>query len=261
MLIPLYGVPQPSLRFWPVVQRNLLVWKKLAVPSVMGNIAEPLITLIAFGYGLGSLIGAIDGEPYIRYLASGSIAVSCALAATFEALYSAFSRMHVQKTWDGILNAPVALDDIVFAEMLWAALKSLFSVGAILLVIFALDISRAPTMLLAIPLLGVVGVTFASVALVFNALAKGYDFFTYYFTLVLTPMTFLSGVYFPIEQMPPWLQAVANVLPLTAAVELVRPLVLGQWPAQWLQPLGVLAAYAAVGYYVALVLTRRRFYR
>lgn len=261
MLIPLYRAPQPSLRFWPVVQRNLLVWKKLAVPSVMGNIAEPLITLIAFGYGLGSLIGAIGGEPYIRYLASGSIAVSCALAATFEALYSAFSRMHVQRTWDGILNAPVALDDIVFAEMLWAALKSLFSVGAILLVIFALDISRAPTMLLAVPLLGVVGVTFASVALVFNALAKGYDFFTYYFTLVLTPMTFLSGVYFPVEQMPAWLQAVAHVLPLTAAVELVRPLVLGQWPAQWLQPLGVLAAYAAVGYYVALVLTRRRFFR
>lgn len=261
MLIPLYRAPQPSLRFWPVVQRNLLVWKKLAVPSAMGNIAEPLITLIAFGYGLGSLIGAIGGEPYIRYLASGSIAVSCALAATFEALYSAFSRMHVQRTWDGILNAPVALDDIVFAEMLWAALKSLFSVGAILLVIFALDISRAPTMLLAVPLLGVVGVTFASVALVFNALAKGYDFFTYYFTLVLTPMTFLSGVYFPVEQMPAWLQAVAHVLPLTAAVELVRPLVLGQWPAQWLQPLGVLAAYAAVGYYVALVLTRRRFFR
>lgn len=261
MLIPLYRAPQPSLRFWPVVRRNLLVWKKLAVPSVMGNIAEPLITLIAFGYGLGSLIGAIGGEPYIRYLASGSIAVSCALAATFEALYSAFSRMHVQRTWDGILNAPVALDDIVFAEMLWAALKSLFSVGAILLVIFALDISRAPTMLLAVPLLGVVGVTFASVALVFNALAKGYDFFTYYFTLVLTPMGFLSGVYFPIDQLPAWLQQAAAWLPLSAAVELVRPLVIGQWPAEWGRPLAVLVAYAAAGYWVALVLTRRRFFR
>jgi lipooligosaccharide transport system permease protein len=83
-----------------VVLRNLLVWRKLAVPSVVGNIAEPLITLVAFGYGLGSMIGQIDGLPYVTYLASGSIAVSCALAATFEALYSAFSRMHVQKTWE-----------------------------------------------------------------------------------------------------------------------------------------------------------------
>jgi lipooligosaccharide transport system permease protein len=182
-------------------------------------------------------------------------------AATFEALYSAFSRMHVQKTWDSIMNAPVALDDIVFAEMLWAALKALFSVSAILVVIFLLDISRAPTMLLALPVLGFVGITFASIALVFNALAKGYDFFTYYFTLVLTPMTFLSGVYFPLEQMPHWLQQVAHVLPLTSAVELVRPLVIGRWPDQWMQPLAVLAAYAACGYFIALVLTRRRFFR
>ena len=125
--------------------RNLLVWKKLAVPSMLGNIAEPLITLVAFGYGVGSLIGQVDGLPYIEYLASGSVAVSAALAATFEALYSAYSRMAVQKTWDSILNAPVALDDIVFAEMLWAAIKALFSCAAILVVIFVLGISRAPS--------------------------------------------------------------------------------------------------------------------
>ncbi|MGZ5713744.1 MAG: ABC transporter permease, partial [Caldimonas sp.] len=210
---------------------------------------------------VGSLIGQIDGMPYIEYLASGSVAVSAALAATFEALYSAYSRMAVQKTWDSILNAPMALDDIVFAEMLWAAIKALFSCAAILVVIFLLGISRAPTMLLALPVLGLVGITFASLGLVFNAVAKGYDFFTYYFTLVMTPMTFLSGVYFPIAQMPPWLQGVAEVLPLKAAVDLVRPLVLGTWPIDPVGPLLILTAYAACGYYLALVLTRRRFFK
>jgi lipooligosaccharide transport system permease protein len=73
-------------------------------------------------------------------------------------------------------------------------------------------------------------------------------------------MTFLSGVYFPIDQMPAWLQSVARVLPLTAAIDLVRPLVIGQWPAQWLQPLAVLLIYAAAGYYLALTLTRKRFF-
>ena len=97
-------------------------------------------------------------------------------------------------------------------------------VAAIMLVLVVLDISRAPTMIIALPLLWFIGVTFSSIALVFNALAKGYDFFTYYFTLVLTPMTFLSGVYFPIDQMPVWLQWVAKVLPLTAAVQIVRRL-------------------------------------
>jgi lipooligosaccharide transport system permease protein len=256
-----YAVPRITPRFWPVVLRNLLVWRKLAIPSIVGNIAEPLITLVAFGYGLGALVGTIDGRSYVEFLASGSVAASATLAATFEALYSAYSRMAVQKTWDGILNAPVALDDIVFAEMLWAALKAVFSVAAILVVIFLLGISRAPSMLLALPVLGLVGVTFASLALVFNALAKGYDFFTYYFTLVITPMTFLSGVYFPMSQMPPWLQAAGEVLPLTAAVEIVRPLVLGEMPVRIVRPLVVLQAYAAAGYNLALVLTRRRFFR
>ena len=261
MLISFYAAPHLTRSFWPVVMRNFLVWKKLAGPSILGNIAEPLITLVAFGYGVGSLIGQIEGLPYIEYLASGSVAVSAALAATFEALYSAYSRMAVQKTWDSILNAPIALDDIVFAEMLWAAIKALFSCAAILIVIFLLGISRAPTMLLALPVLGLAGITFASIGLVFNAVAKGYDFFTYYFTLVITPMTFLSGVYFPIAQMPPWLQGVAQVLPLKAAVDLVRPLVLGTWPIDPLQPLLILTAYAACGYYLALVLTRRRFFK
>jgi lipooligosaccharide transport system permease protein len=260
MLTSFYAPPNLTARFWPVVMRNLLVWKKLAGASILGNIAEPLITLVAFGYGVGSLIGQIDGMPYIEYLASGSVAVSAALAATFEALYSAYSRMAVQKTWDSILNAPVALDDIVFAEMLWAAIKALFSCAAILVVIFLLGISRAPSMLLALPVLGLAGITFASLALVFNALAKGYDFFTYYFTLVVTPMTFLSGVYFPIAQMPPWLQGIAQVLPLKAAVDLVRPLVLGNIPADPVGPLLILTGYACSGYYLALVLTRRRFF-
>ena len=260
MLTSFYAPPHVTARFWPVVMRNLLVWKKLAGPSILGNIAEPLITLVAFGYGVGALVGQIDGVPYIEYLASGSVAASAALAATFEALYSAYSRMAVQKTWDSILNAPIALDDIVFAEMLWAAIKALFSCAAILVVIFVLDISRAPSMLLALPVLGLAGITFASLALIFNALAKGYDFFTYYFTLVVTPMTFLSGVYFPIAQMPPWLQGIAQVLPLKAAVDLVRPLVLGNIPADPLGPLLILTGYACSGYYLALVLTRRRFF-
>ena len=214
-------VPQFSIRFLPVWRRNLLVWKKLAVPSVIGNIAEPLITLVAFGYGLGSMIGQVQGLPYIVYLASGSLAVSGALAATFEGLYSAYSRMEVQKTWESIMNAPIALDDIVFAELLWASIKSMFTVAAILVVLFVLGISREPTMVLALPVLWLTGVTFASIALVFNALARGYDFFTYYFTLVMTPMTFLSGVYFPIDQMPSVLQGLAHALPLTHAVALV----------------------------------------
>jgi lipooligosaccharide transport system permease protein len=259
----LFRVPQLSWRWLPVFRRNLLVWRKLAVPSLVGNIAEPLITLVAFGYGLGALVGQLQlngtGVPYILFLASGSICSSAMNAASFEALYSAFSRMQVQRTWDGIMNAPVRLDDVVFAEMLWAAFKSLFTSAVILGVMLALGISHSPLLLLALPLLGLAGIVFSSIALIFNALAKGYDFFTYYFTLFLTPTMFLSGVFFPRDQLPGVLRIISDWLPLTAAVELIRPLFLGQWPAQAALHLAVLAGYAVAGFWVALALTRKRF--
>ncbi|MDM7456388.1 MAG: ABC transporter permease [Tepidimonas sp.] len=267
---PHWAPPRPSWRFAAVWRRNLLVWRKLAIPSLVGNIAEPLIWLVAFGYGMGALVGnltlALPGGnvqtvPYLVFLASGSVCMSAMNAATFEALYSAFSRMHVQRTWDGILNAPVTLDDIVLAEMLWAAFKALFASSAILLVMLLLGIGHSPKLVLAWAALALTGVTFASLALIFNALAKGYDFFTYYFTLFLTPMTFVSGVFFPREQLPGWVRAISEALPLTHAVQLVRPLFLDHWPAEAARHIAVLAGYALAAFWAALALTRRRFAR
>jgi lipooligosaccharide transport system permease protein len=262
-----WSAPRISSRWWPVFLRNWLVWKKLAVPSLVGNIAEPLMWLVAFGYGMGALVGEVKLStaqgvvtvPYILFLASGSICMSAMNAASFEALYSAFSRMHVQKTWDGIMNAPVSLDDVVMAEMLWAGFKALFSSVAIMGVMLALGISHSPKLLLAIPILLGAGITFSCLALVFNAVAQGYDFFTYYFTLFLTPMMFLSGVFFPREQLPELVKLVSDWLPLTNAVELVRPLFMDQWPEQaWLHA-SVLLVYAVGAFWIALALTRKRF--
>lgn len=259
----IWRLPDLSRRWWPVFLRNLLVWRKLAIPSLVGNIAEPLMWLVAFGYGMGALVGQVQlGDtrvPYILFLASGSICMSAMNAASFEALYSAFSRMHVQKTWDGIMNAPVSLDSVVMAEMLWAAYKSLFTVTAILGVMLALGISASPKLAVAWLVLAGAGICFSCIALIFNALAKGYDFFTYYFTLFLTPMMFLSGVFFPREQLPGVVRVISDWLPLTNAVELVRPMFMDQWPQHPVRHLLVLAAYTVGAFWVALALTRRRF--
>jgi lipooligosaccharide transport system permease protein len=251
------GFSKPG--FLPVYLRNLLVWRRLARASLLANIADPLIMLIAFGYGLGSLIPDVKGIPYIVYLAGGTVCMSAAMSASFESLYSAFSRMHVQRTWEAIINTPVRLSDVLMAEWLWAASKASFSGLAILIVIFVLGLSREPTMLLAIPVIMLAGLVFAGIGLCFNALAQGYDFFTYYFTLFLTPMIFVSGTYYPVEQLPDWLGRISAVLPLTAAVELARPLVLGRMPENSLTNLLLLTAYAGGAYLLALRLTLRRF--
>jgi lipooligosaccharide transport system permease protein len=254
-----WSPPSPTLRVLPVLRRHVLVWRKLMVPSLFANIADPLITLVAFGYGLGRLLPEVAGVPYIVFLAAGSICMSTMMAASFESLYSAFSRMHVQRTWESLLNAPLTLDDVLGAEWLWAAGKACLSGVSILLVAVALGVSREWTLLALLPVIVLTATAFSALGLCINALARGYDFFSYYFTLVLTPMGFLSGVFFPVTQLPGWLQSVSAVLPLTAAIELARPLVLGQWPAEVLRPVVVLLAYAGLGFWLATVLTRRRF--
>lgn len=253
-----FRLPELSSRFLPVWRRNLLVWKKLAFASVLGNIADPLLYMVALGYGLGALVGEVGGMPYVAFIGTGMVCQSAMFTASFEGMYSAFSRMHVQRTWEGIINAPIALDDVVLAEWAWCATKALMSTTAILLVIVALGFGHTWLALWILPLGFLVGLVFGAFGLVMNALAPGYDFFTYFFTLVITPMLLLSGVYFPVDQMPGWLASAANVLPLKHAIDIARPLMLGRVPDGIVLHVAVLAVYAVGAYYVALVLTRRR---
>jgi Nod factor-specific ABC transporter NodJ protein len=164
---------------------------------MLGNLADPLIYMLGLGYGLGGMLPSIDGQPYVAFLAAGTVCASTMNAATFEALYSAFSRMHVQKTWDAILNTPLGLADVVAGELFWAATKSLFSGAAILVVITALGLTNGPLALWALPAIVLTGLAFAALGLIWNALAPSYDFFMYYFTLFITPMTLISGVFLP----------------------------------------------------------------
>jgi len=103
-----------------------------------------------------------------------------------------------------------------------------------------------------------VGFCFGGMGLVMNAVSPSYDFFLYYFTLVITPMVLLCGVFYPVSQLPPLLQAVSAWLPLTHAIDLARPLVVGTWPDAIVLHVAALLAYGGVGYVIALALTRRR---
>ncbi len=254
----LWLLPRPSLRFVPVWRRNFLVWRKLAVPSVLGNLADPMIYLFGLGFGLGMLVPEVGGVSYIAFLAAGMVCFSTMNSASFEALYSSFSRMQVQRTWDAILNAPVELDDIVFGELAWAASKATLAGSAILLVVIAFGFAEARYALWVLPLIALTGLTFAALGLVITALAPSFDFFMYYFTLFVTPMTLISGVFFPMEQLPAALRLLAEALPLAHAVQLARPLLFGELPEAALRHLAVLAGYLVVAAWLALAMTRRR---
>ena len=247
-----------NLRFLHVWRRNLLVWRKLAIPSVLGNLADPLLYMLGLGYGLGSLLPQMQGVSYVAFLAGGVVCSSTMMTASFEAMYSAFSRMHVQRTWDAIINAPLTLDDVVLGEWVWAASKSVLSGCAVLVVATALGLVGSALALLIIPVILLTGLVFAGLGLIITALSPSYDFFMYYFTLAITPMMLLCGVFFPPEQLPVLAQTAAQVLPLSHALALSRPLMNGVLPDYaWLHVL-VLMLYAGVSYGVARGLLRKR---
>ncbi len=251
--------PMPgSIRWFPVWQRNFRVWSKLAGPSLLGNFGEPLLYLLALGYGLGSFVGEMQDMPYVVYLASGIVVSSAMFTATFEGMYSAYTRMDVQRTWEAMLAAPLDVRDVVVGEMFWGATKSLFSGCAILLVASLLGAVGGWLAVLALPVVMLTGMCFSAMALLVTSVAKGYDFFLYYTTLVITPMFMIGGVFFPLERMPPAIQLASEFVPLTHAVELARPLVTGSAPDSVAVHLGVLTGYTLVAASLAITLIRRR---
>jgi len=250
------------LRWYPVWSRNMHVWRKLIGPALLGNIGEPLLYLVALGYGLGSFLGQkIEGLEYVVFLASGLVCSSAMNTASFEGMYSAYTRMAVQDTWIGMLTAPLTIRDIIVAEVIWAGTKSVISVTSILLVAAAMGLVSDAMAILVLPLGWLVGACFGSMALVMTSVAKNYDFFLYYFTLLVTPMLLLSGVFFPITGMPEAVQVGAKILPLYHALALMRPLMLGQVPTDILLHVAVLVLYILVAMPIAIHLISRRLLR
>lgn len=250
-----------NFRWFAVWQRNFRVWYKLIIPSLIGNFGDPLIYLLALGYGIGYFIGEMDGLPYLVFLTSGIVCSSAMNSATFEATFSAYVRYSTQKTWEGMLSAPLDVNDVVLGETLWAATKGLFNATAILIVAAFLSLVAGWKALWVLPIILLTGFCFATIAMVITAVAKSFDFFTYYLTLILTPMMLLSGVFFPIDKMPHAIQWGAKILPLYHAVALVRPLMTGRIVTNVPLHLSVLVIYTGIALSIAIVLVRRRLIR
>ncbi len=238
--------------------RNFRVWRKLIIESLLGNFADPLIYLIALGFGLGKYVGTLDGLPYLVFLASGIVCSSAMNAATFEGLYSAYTRMTGQKTWDSMLATPLNVSDIVLGETLWAGTKGLINATAILIVAALLHLVYSWYALLVLPVVFIMAVCFGAFALTMTAFAKSYDFFTYYFTLFISPMMLLSGVFFPLTKMPAFVKVLAHLSPLYYAIELIRPLMTNRALQYPLINLCVIIIFTFIAYTIAVKLMQKR---
>lgn len=211
-----------------VWHRNFLTWKRLFWPSMATNVANPLIFLFAFGFGLGAVIDKIDGVSYLAFVVPGMMAYSAMFAASFEASISAYARFNMQKTWDATLSSPVRLVELLTGELLWCASKAMLAAITVLVVgLIWGGVHSIPGAIFSIPLLFIAALCFAACGLLATAYAQSWDMFSYFFTFWVTPMFMFSGTFFEVSRFPDVIEWMALLLPMTHLIEVIRPLVTG----------------------------------
>jgi lipooligosaccharide transport system permease protein len=244
-----------------VMIRNLTVWRRVALSSVIGYVGEPLLYLVALGYGLGQVVPELDGMSYAEFIAPGLVVSTVMYTATFEGTFGCYTRLATQHTYDAILATPVTIGELVAGEVFFGGVKACFGGSIVLVVATVFRLVPAWTALLVIPVAFVAGLLFSAMAIVVSGLAKSYDVFNYYFTLVIAPMYLFGGVFFPLDRMPAWIQKAALAVPLTHVVELSRALVRGAVRPSLVWNLVALLLFLVPAYVAAERAIRRRLVR
>jgi lipooligosaccharide transport system permease protein len=243
---------------WAVTRRNLSVWRRYAGASAIGNFGEPLLYLVALGYGLGRVVPELAGMTYAEFIAPGLVVSTVMYTATFEGTFGAYTRLSTQRTFDAILASPITPHELVAGEVLWGGLKGAFGATAVLVVIALFGLVPSWLAIATLPVGFVAGLMFMAMALVVTGLSRSYEFFNYYFTLLVAPMFLFSGVFFPLEEMPAFVQWGALALPLTHVVEVSRALVRGTVTAHHAGHLLAIGGFLLLAYWGCVRLLRRR---
>jgi len=250
--------PRVGRRAIKVWQRNRDAWFKFYKASLIGNLAEPILFLLAFGLGLSRFISDVEGVPYINYIAPGLMVASAMNASSFECTFGSFTRMSTQKTYDAIMVTPVNIEEVAAGDILWGASKGVLSALIILVVLAIWGLARSPWLVLSPFMFLVEGLMFASMALVVTAFAPSYDYYAYYFSLVVSPMFFFSGIFFPLSSLPGWVATAAWFMPLTHAVNIARGLATGNVSTGLLSDAAWMVVFTLGSSWLAIKLIKRR---
>jgi lipooligosaccharide transport system permease protein len=229
-------------------------WKATTFSSVL----EPIVYLLAFGLGLGAtVVNEVDGLDYVEFVGTGMVATAVIFSSALPAMFGTFVKERFQRTYDAILAAPVDVEELVTAEMLWIGIRAGFYGSFPLLVTMLFGLDPAPGMLL-VPLFSfITALGFAAFGIAVAASVAKIDQFNYVTTLVITPLFLVAGTFFPIDGLPEGFQVLAQVNPLHHLVELVRHACFGFESTDLLR-VGVLIAFALTMWRVAVSRMTRR---
>jgi len=249
-----------SYRIYHVFVRNLYSYKRFVVSTFLVSLIEPLFYLITFGIGMGAYMGLFGGKPYLYFLVPGVLVSSVMMSSTFECLYGTFVKMVHEKLYESLIATPVSAEDAVAGDIAWGAARGLISGVLMMLVSMAMGILPVsiPSVLIILVLMVFVGVLFASLAMIVTSVSPSFDFFNYYTELVITPMLFFSGVFFPLDKFPAWMQKLSEFMPLTHAVKISRAVSSGEYHARYIWNFLVIFVLETVAFVVGIRMMKKR---
>jgi lipooligosaccharide transport system permease protein len=241
-----------------VMSRDIVIFKRYWKATTFSSVVQPTIYLLAFGLGFGTLVKYIGTVKTIEYVATGTVATAVLFSSAFPGMFNTFIRWQFQRTYDAMLAAPVDVEELITAEVLWISVRAGVYGMAPLLVGLAFGLAPEWGMLL-VPAIGIVtGFGFAAFGVLIAAVAKTIDNFNYVTSAVLTPMFLVAGTFFPISTLPDGVRQVAQVNPLYHCVQLVRDASLGELHLGDLGHAGVLLAFALLMWRLAIWQLGRR---
>jgi lipooligosaccharide transport system permease protein len=236
-----------------VMSRDATVFTRNWKTTSFSSIVEPTLYLLLFSLGFGKLISSIGGLDYKQYVGTGIPAMAVLFSSAFPGLYGTFLKYRFQRTYDAFLAAPVDVDEIVSAEILWIGLRAGVYGNVPLLVAIAFGLDPKPTALLVPIVCFVAGTGFVGFGVMVAGIAKSIDNFSYITSGVLTPLFLTAGTFFPVSNFPDWLRAIVYVNPLYHCVQLIRDLaVLGVHAGADLLHAGALLAFALLMWRLAI---------
>ncbi len=251
-----------SSRFRHVWFRNLITYRRIWRVNFLVPLLEPGFYILAFGLGFSGLIGAVEYAglqlEYTRFMAPALIATACMWNAFFETTYTSFVRMYYQKTFDGILATPISIEEIIVAEIVWAATKAAAAVAVMLAVLIPLGYAAFPGALMCIPIAFLGGLAFAAIGMFFTGVIPSIDMFNLPIFLFITPMFLFSGTFFPVSGIPDWAGIFTLIFPLYHLVELTRYFCIGAMESNALFNLLYLLLFVTLFGWLALLTMRRR---
>jgi len=254
-------VTHPSLwqRLFSVWYRHMRVYTKNIFSNGLPPFLEPLIFLAGVGLGLGKYITqSMEGLSYLEFLGTGLLVTSAMFTAAFECSFGTFIRLEFEKVYDGMLAAPITVNNLIIGEIIWAGTKGLFFSFAVLCILTAFRVIALPYSLLA-PLVGfLTGLMFATLSLWITSFVKTINHFNFYFTGLISPMFFFSGVVFPTSNLPGYIQPIVEIMPLTHAVRLARAVCTNSYKFSILLDLLYMIVFILVVGFFAIRRLRRR---